>query len=392
MHFTMSSTSLRKLAITMIAATLLSIAGCKKQDTVASQPIPRNDQQIANDIQAKINAESALNGQDIQVGVQSGVATLNGAVTDNASRALAANDAGTVSGVKTVINNLTVQAPATTAAAPAPLPPSTPSKPQASRSDADRRDRRHHGRDAVRSDNQDNQAPSQQDSQIAQQAQQAPPPPPAPAQDPVQLVQAPQPQPQAPPRPVARTVTIPAGTVIPIRVSETLDSAHTQTNDAFHGSLAGDLIVDGMIAVPEGSPIMGRVIDAKDATHFTGSSLLSIELTQLGSHGREIPVVTDAYSKEGSGRGKNTAEKVGGGAAIGAIIGALAGGGKGAAIGAAAGGGVGAGANGVTRGQQVQIESESLVNFRLQSPITVTTSQAVGDARDDGDKPQLERR
>ena len=92
-----------------------------------------------------------------------------------------------------------------------------------------------------------------------------------------------------------------------------------------------------------------------------------------------------------NGRGKNTAAKTGGGAALGAIIGALAGGGKGAAIGAVTGGGVGAGVNGVTRGQQVQIPSETLVSFHLQSPISVTTSKTVGGSR--GDNPnQLQQR
>jgi hypothetical protein len=77
---------------------------------------------------------------------------------------------------------------------------------------------------------------------------------------------------------------------------------------------------------------------------------------------------------EGKGRGKNTAAKVGGGAAIGAIIGAIAGGGKGAAIGSAAGAGVGAGANTITRGEQVQIPSESLVNFQLTNTLAVRVS------------------
>ena len=82
---------------------------------------------------------------------------------------------------------------------------------------------------------------------------------------------------------------------------------------------------------------MGRVVDAKDAAHFKGNALLSIELTQVNARGQKIALVTDSYSKTGTGRGKNTAEKAGGGALFGAIIGALAGGGKGAAIGTLAG-------------------------------------------------------
>jgi hypothetical protein len=299
-------------------------------------PAPRDDQQITSDIQAKISAESALNGQTIQVNMANGVATLTGKVVNDASRALAAADSASVDGVRTVVNNLVVAPPQT---AKAPPPP-----------------RRH--------------------KEVAQLAPPPPPPGPAPAPQPaMQIVPA---APPPPPPPVAKTVTLPAGTVIPIRMSDTLDSATTQPNTPFHASLGGDLIVDGMVVARSGANVVGRVVSAKDATHFSGSSELSIELTRIDTVQGSMNVVTDSYSKQGNGRGKNTAVKTGGGAALGAIVGALAGGGKGAAIGAVAGGGVGAGVNGVTRGQQVQIPSETLVTFHLQSPVSVTTSRTVG--------------
>ena len=150
---------------------------------------------------------------------------------------------------------------------------------------------------------------------------------------------------------MARTVSVAAGTALPIRLADSLDSGTTQTGQAIHGTLTADIIADNMVAIPRGTPVVGRVIQAKDATHFAGSSLLSIELTQVELKGRPLSVVTTPFSQQGKGRGKNTAIKTGGGAAIGAIIGALAGGGKGAAIGAASGGGLGAGVNAVTRGR-----------------------------------------
>jgi hypothetical protein len=125
----------------------------------------------------------------------------------------------------------------------------------------------------------------------------------------------------------------------------------------------------------------------QDAAHFKGSSLLTISLSAISRHGERIQVSTEQYTKEGEGRGKNTAEKVGGGAAVGAILGGIFGGGKGAAIGAAAGGGVGAGANGVTRGQQVQIESETVVRFKLADPILV---RVTAGADHDGSGAALE--
>jgi hypothetical protein len=192
---------------------------------------------------------------------------------------------------------------------------------------------------------------------------------------------------------VIKQVTLPAGTVIPVRLTETLDSKTAQPNDVFHGSLAGDLGTQGVIAVPHRSPVMGRVVDAREAAHFKGSALLSIELTELTVGGKSLTLVTDTFSKETEGRGKNTAEKAGGGAALGAIIGALAGGGKGAAIGGLAGGAAGTGVNAATRGEQAVIPTETLINFRLQSPLTITvtippTDQDNGEVKD----PQLQRR
>jgi hypothetical protein len=359
----------RSIPLAVLTGLLVLGSGCKNPFVPAEQPAPAaqaapapapapqpapppvpNDQQIGSDIQAKITAESALTGQSIQVSVANGVATLNGKVDNDASRALAAADSASIDGVRTVVNNLVV-APARAAKVPPPPPV---------------RERRH--------------------KEVAQAAPPPPPPPPpAAAPDPVQVVAPPPP----PPPPVVKTVTLAAGTVIPIRMTDTLDSASTQSNSVFHGSLAGDLISDGMVVAKSGAAVTGRVVTAKDATHFSGSSELSIELTRIDTVDHPVDVVTDAFTKQGNGRGKNTATKAGGGAALGAIIGALAGGGKGAAIGAVTGGGVGAGVNGVTRGQQVQIPTETLVSFHLQSPISVTTSRAIGTSRGgDGLQPR----
>jgi hypothetical protein len=191
-----------------------------------------------------------------------------------------------------------------------------------------------------------------------------------------------------------KEVTLPAGTVVPVRLTETLDSKTAQSNDVFHGSVAGDLGTQGVIAVPRGTPVMGRIVDAREAAHFKGAALLSIELTQLNTRGKSVSLVTDTFTKEGEGRGKNTATKTGGGAALGAIIGGLAGGGKGAVIGGLAGGAAGTGVNAATRGQQAVIPTETLVNFRLQSPVTLTvTLNAPGDQEDEEPKdPQLQHR
>ncbi len=340
-------------------ALALTVAGCKH----AATPAAPTDMQIAGGIQTKLSAEQALTGQEIHVAVQNGVATLSGTVSSDAARALAGAETSSIAGVKTVVNNLTVQAqqasPAPVmAAAPVPAP-----------------------------------KPTARPGRTQEQSQPAPMPAPAPAPVQQAVVHTP-PPPPAPPRPIVRQVTIPAGTEVPVRITETLDTKTTQTNDAFHGSVAGDLMADGVVAIPHGAPVLGRVVDAKEAAHFKGSAALSLELTQLTARGQRLPLATDAYSQQGAGRGKNTAVKAGGGAAFGAIIGALAGGGKGAAIGSLAGAGAGTGINAATRGQQVVIPSETVIRFRLQAPITVTvTINPQGGTRNDAPyEPSLQRR
>lgn len=369
------SARLRWAVVILLSVVVSLAAGCKTQTAAA-----RTDQQIASDIQAKIKSESALAQQNIQVSVANGVATLNGTVSDEASRALAANDSGTVGGVKTVINNLTVQSAAAT---PTPAPVDTAQAaeppPNLSRS-AERASRDDHKKRHSRDDRGPSSAPVTPVSQ-PEQALNTPPPPPV------------QSAPPPPPQPVVKDVTIPAGTVVPIRITEALDSKTAQTNDAFHGALAADLGIQGVIALRRGTPVVGRIVDAREAAHFKGQALLSLELTEIQRGGQKIAVVTNPYTKEGNARGKNTAEKAGGGAAFGAIIGALAGGGKGAAIGGLAGAAAGTGVNAATRGQQVQIPTETLINFSLQSPITlrVTVPPPGSEQQDEPNDPQLQR-
>jgi hypothetical protein len=191
--------------------------------------------------------------------------------------------------------------------------------------------------------------------------------------------------PPPPPPPPFIDMVVPAGKAIPFRITQTLDSETTKEGDTFSGIVASNVLVNHQVVIPQGTPVAGRVTLAHEAAHYKGSSELSIELTGLNLHGQHIGITTAAYTTKGKGRGKNTAVKVGGGAAGGALIGGLIGGGKGAAIGAAAGAGTGLVANGVTRGEQVQIASESLVQFALSNPITVSVPNPALNAPAGGD-------
>ena len=176
--------------------------------------------------------------------------------------------------------------------------------------------------------------------------------------------------------PSGGAVTIPAGQSMLVRMIDGVDSSKNHVGDVFHGSLETDLTVGNTVVARKGTDIYGRLAEAKEAGHFTGSSELQLELTRIVIDGKDYPVVSSDYTLQGKGRGSNTAKKVGGLAAAGAVIGAIAGGGKGAAIGAAAGGATGAGVQVLTKGQQVKVPSETLLEFRLQQPATVTPTQS----------------
>ena len=143
--------------------------------------------------------------------------------------------------------------------------------------------------------------------------------------------------------------------------------------------------MDGEIAIPAGYDVEGHLVEVKSAGKFAGQSAVVLQLDRIAVGAKSYAITTDQYKKEGSSRGKNTAEKVGAGAAIGAIIGGIAGGGKGAGIGAAAGGGLGGGVQAATKGQQIKLPSETVLNFTLQGPVTVVPA---GDRH--SERPKLD--
>jgi hypothetical protein len=201
-------------------------------------------------------------------------------------------------------------------------------------------------------------------------------PPPAQAPGPPPSNMVPQGDNSAAPAPASNgNITLPIGQSLLVRMIDGVDSSKNKVGDVFHASLETDLYVDNSLVARKGTDVYGRLAYAKEAGHMSGSSELQLELTKLVIDGRDYPLLSSDYDLKGKGRGGDTAKKVGGGAIAGAIIGAIAGGGKGAAIGAGAGSAVGAGVQVFTRGQQVKVPSETLLEFRLQQAATVVPTQ-----------------
>jgi len=347
-----------------------------------------DDAKVSSEIQDKFSQDSGLSTKQLTVKADAGVVTLSGTVDNDAQRDAAGRQAASVAGVKTVINNLEISnvgkpsavaemtppadAPPT-ASAPADNtpPPSMAKPPKTPKSTKARHDS---GTSQKGADDSGGQAPVSDNSQ--QQAANNPPPPPA------NTATAKEPPPPPPP---PKKYIIDQGTQLTVRLIDPIDSEKNQTGDTFHATLNAPLTSDGEEAVPAGVEVVGHLVEVKSAGKFAGQSDVVMQLDSLSFGGRTYNLQTDQYSKKGNSRGKNTAEKVGAGAAIGGIIGALAGGGKGAAIGAAAGAGVGGGVQAATKGQQIKLPSETVLNFTLQQPITVVQAQPAN-----GNRPKLQ--
>ena len=170
---------------------------------------------------------------------------------------------------------------------------------------------------------------------------------------------------------VSSDVTIPAGTRISIRTIDAIDSTKNHVGDRFQASLEEPLIVDGNVVAAKGADVYGRLEESKATGTFTGRSELKLALTGIVVDGKTVSLVTGDYETTGKSKGASTAKRTVGGAAIGSIIGAIAGGGKGAAIGAGTGAGVGAGSEIITKGDQVKIPSETLLDFTLEQSVLI---------------------
>ena len=164
-------------------------------------------------------------------------------------------------------------------------------------------------------------------------------------------------------------VTVPAGTLITIRMIDPVDSSVNQIGETFRASLDEPLVINGKTIASRGADVTVRLTEVAEAGRIQGRSELTLVLLDITIDGYRREITTSQVSEAGASRGRQTATRVGVGAALGAAIGAIAGGGKGAATGAAAGAGAGTAIQVLTRGEKVQIPSESRLEFTLANSL-----------------------
>lgn len=348
------------VGIVLSALAPVAVPGIAVAQTRKAQP---TDAQVLAKVQAVLSNEPAFAGMTITPTVSHGTVSLDGSVTSEAAKVLASTEIANIAGIRTVLNNLNI-GPDAAAVAPVPQPLSVPAPPAT--------------------------VPVRRASPL-----------------------------------VVKNIVLQPGTVIPVRLNDEISTKTAKTNDPFQGTTASAILQGDYTLIPTGTPVTGRVILAKSAGRFTGKAELSLELVSVrlpvlngrdasnpmgatpesmpgatmpspaasfanvapASSGSSAPgaqdvsIPTDPLLSAADARGKNTAEKTGGGAALGAVIGALTGGGAGAAIGAVSGGALGAGSNAVTKGDQIVMQPEQLLQFHtaaeVQIPVTMRNGKQV---------------
>jgi len=166
------------------------------------------------------------------------------------------------------------------------------------------------------------------------------------------------------------SVTIPAGTVLDVRLTEPIHVDFATAGATYRSVLDDPVMMHGRVVIPRGAHVVLQAVAVKQSGRLKGSDKITLKANSLSFGGMRYEIVTTYVQTKGKGEGKRTAKKVGIGAGVGAALGGIFGGGSGAAIGAAIGGGGGA----VVANQDSEhltIPPETRLQFQLNAAVTV---------------------
>jgi hypothetical protein len=170
----------------------------------------------------------------------------------------------------------------------------------------------------------------------------------------------------------APKVMVPAGTRIRVALIDGVSSNQSSSGDEFLASLTEPIIVNGKTVLAKGTTVRGRVVDVNESGRVKGRASIQLRLTDIvRENSRDVAISTKTYTAVAEATKKRDAAIIGGGAGIGAAIGALTGGGKGAAVGAAVGGGAGTGTVLATKGKEIHYGPETRLTFTLAAPVEI---------------------
>lgn len=164
--------------------------------------------------------------------------------------------------------------------------------------------------------------------------------------------------------------TIPAGTRIPVRLNDRLDSGENRVGDTFGMTVSEDVVIDGSRMLSAGAQIVGRVDEVEAAKRPQKGGKMVLTAETLIWNGQRIPinghVTAEGEELEGEGSLKEDLKEVAIGAGIGALIGGLTKGKGGALAGILIGGG---GTFLATKGEQVELDEEAPLLVQIRNDV-----------------------
>jgi hypothetical protein len=177
----------------------------------------------------------------------------------------------------------------------------------------------------------------------------------------------------APPAPVMRTYTLAAGTPLHIHLTDGISTETATPGATFSGTLSAPLVSGRVVVAPTGSEVTGQVTAVEKGGRLRHPASLALVLTSLKPRGgNPVTIATHTWAREAASHKKRNVTAIGGGAGLGALIGAVAGKGKGAAIGAAVGAGAGTAGAAFTGQKQLVLAPETPLRFTLSQSLSIT--------------------
>ena len=165
--------------------------------------------------------------------------------------------------------------------------------------------------------------------------------------------------------------TVPLGAKITVVTDQSVSSKTAKVGQTVTGSVAQDVTSEGKVIIPKGAPVKLTVSGVQASGRLSTPAKLYLRLRSVTVGGKPYTIATSSAGRTLGGKGKRDAGFIGGGAAGGAVIGALAGGGKGAAIGAAAGAGAGTAGAAATGKKDIEFPAETKLAFTTRAAATV---------------------
>lgn len=166
-------------------------------------------------------------------------------------------------------------------------------------------------------------------------------------------------------------VSVPEGTELNVVLGQSISTAANRSGDSFQATLASPVLVDDKTVIPRDALVKGHIVDARPSGHLRGVARLELTLDSIEVNGETYEIATEDFGRRGKNHNKRNGILIGGGAGVGAVIGAVAGGGVGALIGSSVGAGAGTAGAAFTGKKDIRVPAETTLSFRLARPMTI---------------------